>query len=113
METKADQQKYNELIMDFSYLKIAEAQELKIEQSPELQDLDSEIRENYLNSIITRFYWAFESTHQYANDLQQFIDELNRGYYIQHTLESILQDDEGKQLIVSLKQTVFKIFLVE
>lgn len=88
--------------MDFSYLKIAEAQDLKIEQNPELQDLDDEIRENYLD-LLTRFYLAFESTHQYASDLQQFIDELNRGYYIQQTLETVLQDEEGKQLMVSME----------
>ncbi|KAI8126229.1 putative WASH complex subunit strumpellin [Lucilia cuprina] len=98
LETKVDQQKYGEVIMDFSYLKIAEAQDLKIEQNPELQDLDDELRENYLD-LLTRFYLAFESTHQYASDLQQFIDELNRGYYIQQTLETVLQDEEGKQLM--------------
>ncbi|XP_061388167.1 WASH complex subunit homolog 5 [Musca vetustissima] len=98
LESKADQQKYAEVIMDFSYLKIAEAQDLKIEQDPVLQDLDEEIRENYLE-ILTRFYLAFESTHQYAKDLQQFIDELNRCYYIQQTLETVLQDEEGKQLM--------------
>lgn len=61
--------------------------------------MDDEVRENYLD-LLTRFYLAFESTHQYAADLKQFIDELNRGYYIQQTLESVLQDVEGKQLMV-------------
>uniref|UniRef100_A0A1I8NPM8 WASH complex subunit strumpellin n=2 Tax=Stomoxys calcitrans TaxID=35570 RepID=A0A1I8NPM8_STOCA len=98
LESKSDQEKYAEVIMDFSYLKIAEAQDLKIENDPALQDLDEEIRENYLE-LLTRFYLAFESTHQYAKDLQQFIDELNRGYYIQQTLETVLQDEEGKQLM--------------
>ncbi|XP_075161165.1 WASH complex subunit strump [Haematobia irritans] len=98
MESKADQEKYREIIMDFGYLKIAEAQDLKIEQDAALQDLDDEVRENNLE-LLTRFYLAFESTHQYAKDLQQFIDELNRGYYIQQTLETVLQDEEGKQLM--------------
>ncbi|XP_053956653.1 WASH complex subunit homolog 5 [Anastrepha ludens] len=98
LESKSDLQKYSDIILDFSYLKVAEAQEKKIEESPELQDLDDEIRENYLD-LLTRFYLAFESTHQYAVDLNQFIDELNRGYYIQQTLESVLQDGEGKQLL--------------
>ncbi|CAD7002477.1 unnamed protein product [Ceratitis capitata] len=98
LESKADIQKYSEIILDFSFLKIAEAQEQKIEENPELQDLDDEVRENYLD-LLTRFYLAFESTHQYAVDLKHFIDELNRGYYIQQTLESVLQDGEGKQLM--------------
>ncbi|XP_036338292.1 WASH complex subunit homolog 5 isoform X1 [Rhagoletis pomonella] len=98
LESKVDLHKYSDIILDFSYLKVAEAQEKKIEDSPELQDLDDEVRENYLE-ILTRFYLAFESTHQYAVDLNQFVDELNRGYYIQQTLESVLQDGEGKQLL--------------
>uniref|UniRef100_A0A1A9W7M3 WASH complex subunit strumpellin n=1 Tax=Glossina brevipalpis TaxID=37001 RepID=A0A1A9W7M3_9MUSC len=98
MNTKGDQQKYSEIIMDFSYLKVAEAHEEKIEQSTELQELDDEIRENYLD-LLTRFYLAFESTHQYASDLRQFIDELDRDYYIQQTVETVLQDSEGKQLM--------------
>ncbi|XP_067646420.1 WASH complex subunit homolog 5 [Eurosta solidaginis] len=98
LESKAEQRKYADIILDFSYLKIAEAQEQKIEENVELQDLDDEVRENYLD-LLTRFYLAFESTHQYAVDLKQFLDELNRGYYIQQTLESVLQDGEGKQLM--------------
>lgn len=64
-----------------------------------MQDLDDELRENYLE-LITRFYLAFESTHQYCSDLKHFVEELNSGYYIQQTLESVLQDQEGKQLMV-------------
>lgn len=111
LETKSDQQKYGELIMDFSYLKIAEAQDLKIEESQELHDLDDELRENYLD-LLTRFYLAFESTHQYASNLQQFIDELNRGYYIQQTLETVLQDEEGKQLMVSTECVCLNLKLI-
>ncbi|XP_037938965.1 WASH complex subunit homolog 5 [Teleopsis dalmanni] len=98
LETKSDQQKYADVILDFSYLKIAEAQEKKIENSAELLDLDDEVRENYLE-LLTRFYAAFESIHQYAEDLKQYVDELNRGYYIQQSLETVLQDEEGKQLM--------------
>lgn len=65
-----------------------------------LVDLDEEIRENYLE-ILTRVYSAFESIHQYAIDMKLFIQELNDGLYIQQTLESVLQDSEGKQLLVS------------
>lgn len=66
-----------------------------------LRDLDDEVRENYLE-IITRCYLAFESVHQYVSDLKYFLHEVNDGMYIQQSLESILQDDEGKQLLVSL-----------
>lgn len=43
---------------------------------------------------------AFESVHQYVSDLKFYIHEVNEGMYIQQSLESILQDVEGKQLLV-------------
>lgn len=67
----------------------------------ELQDLDDEVRENYLE-ILTRCYLAFESVHQYVSDLKYFLHEVNEGMYIQQSLESILQDGEGKQILVKL-----------
>lgn len=33
MNSKGEQQKYSEIIMDFSYLKVAEAHEQKLEES--------------------------------------------------------------------------------
>lgn len=65
----------------------------------DLLDLDEQVRENYLE-ILTRVYLAFESIHQYVIDLKAFIQELNDGMYIQQTLENVLQDEEGKQLLV-------------
>lgn len=67
-----------------------------------LLDLDDEVRENYLE-ILTRTYSAFESIHQYIIDLKAFIQELNDGIYIQQTLENVLQDEEGKQLLVRVQ----------
>ncbi|EDW17091.1 uncharacterized protein Dmoj_GI16698 [Drosophila mojavensis] len=98
LENAADKQKYADIILDFSYFKVAEAHEKKIEGSPELSDLDLETRTNHL-PLITRFYLAFQSIHHYATDLHQYIEELNSGYYIQQTLETVLQDEEGKQLL--------------
>ena len=72
----------------------------------ELRDLDEEVRENYLE-ILTRCYLAFESVHQYVNDLKFFISEINDGMYIQQSLESIFQDGEGKQLLVGLNEQLF------
>ncbi|XP_052843945.1 WASH complex subunit homolog 5 [Drosophila gunungcola] len=97
LETKADKAKYGEVILDFSYFKVAEDHEKKIEQSPELTELDDEVRAQL--PLITRFYLAFQSIHHYASDLHQYIEELNSGYYIQQTLETVLQEEEGRQLL--------------
>uniref|UniRef100_A0A1B0GJP1 WASH complex subunit 5 n=2 Tax=Lutzomyia longipalpis TaxID=7200 RepID=A0A1B0GJP1_LUTLO len=98
LNTKEEQTKYAEIILDFRYFKISDVQDQKIENDEALQDLDNEFRDNNIE-ILTRFYLAFESVHQYVVDLNTFIQEVNDGIYIQQSLESILQDDEGKQLL--------------
>lgn len=68
--------------------------------SQELQDRDEEFRENHLE-ILTRFYKAFESIHRYVIDLNRFLEDLEEGVYIQQTLENVLVNVDGKQLLVS------------
>jgi Fe-S-cluster formation regulator IscX/YfhJ len=63
--------------------------------------LDEEFRENYTD-ILTRFYLVFESLHKYIMDLNHFLDDLEEGLFIQQTLESVLLNEEGKQLLVCL-----------
>jgi len=65
----------------------------------QLQDLDEEFRENYID-ILRRFYLVFESLHKYITDLNRFLDDLEEGLFIQQTLESMLLNEEGKQLMV-------------
>ncbi|XP_053683160.1 WASH complex subunit 5 [Sabethes cyaneus] len=98
LKTKDEQQRYGELIMDFSYFQIADAQEAKIEADDKLQYLDEEIRDNYL-VILNRFYIVFESIHKYIKELNTFIEELNAGMFIQQSMEKVFQDGEGKQLL--------------
>lgn len=98
LESKHDQQKYGEIVADFSYFKIAEYFDKKIETNSNLQDLDDEFRENHIETI-TRFYLAFESIHKYVSELNRFIEDLNEGIYIQQTLESVLVNEDGKQLM--------------
>ncbi|XP_044148704.1 WASH complex subunit 5 [Bufo gargarizans] len=98
LKDKADQQKYGEIIFDFSYFKGPENWEGRLEAKPELQDLDEEFRENNIE-ILTRFYLAFESVHKYIVDLNRYLDDLNEGIYIQQTLETVLLNEDGKQLL--------------
>ncbi|XP_021107803.1 WASH complex subunit 5 isoform X3 [Heterocephalus glaber] len=98
LKDRADQQKYGEIIFDFSYFKGQELWESKLEAKPELQDLDEEFRENNIE-IVTRFYLAFQSVHKYIVDLNRYLDDLNGGIYIQQTLETVLLNEDGKQLL--------------
>lgn len=63
--------------------------------------MDEELRKNYIE-ILTRFYLAFESVHKYILDLNVYLNDLEEGIYIQNSLESVLLNDEGKQLMVCL-----------
>ena len=67
-----------------------------------MQDRDEEFRENNLE-ILTRFYKAFESIHRYVIDLNRFLEDLEEGVYIQQTLENVLLNEDGKQLLVSMR----------
>ncbi|XP_053415600.1 WASH complex subunit 5 isoform X2 [Nycticebus coucang] len=98
LKDRADQQKYGDIIFDFSYFKGPELWESKLEAKPELQDLDEEFRENNIE-IVTRFYLAFQSVHKYIVDLNRYLEDLNEGVYIQQTLESVLLNEDGKQLL--------------
>ncbi|XP_064625132.1 WASH complex subunit 5-like isoform X2 [Lineus longissimus] len=98
LENKQEVAKYGDLMSDFSYFQSAEYFDNRIDSRPELQDLDEEFRENHIE-ILTRFYLAFESVHKYVVDLNRFLEDLEEGVYIQQTLESVLMNEDGKQLL--------------
>ncbi|XP_042898977.1 WASH complex subunit 5 [Parasteatoda tepidariorum] len=98
LESKNDINKYSDVLCDFSYFKITDFYENKIESNPQLQDRDEEFKENYLD-ILTRFYLAFESVQKYITDFGHFLEELDEGIYIQQTLETVLANEDGRQLL--------------
>lgn len=93
--------KYSDLLFDFSYFNSSELCENRILSKPGLEDLDEEFKDNHLE-ILTRFYQAFESIHKYVTDLNRFLEDLEEGVFIQQTLESVLQIDDGKQLLAEM-----------
>ncbi|XP_039755803.1 WASH complex subunit 5 [Pararge aegeria] len=98
LDSKEVQQNYQDVIMDFSYFKISEVQEKKISMNNKLQDLDDDLKEKYLE-LITRFYLLFENIYQYIVDLNAFVEQLHEGAFIQQTIETVMKDIEGKQLL--------------
>ncbi|KAL4707740.1 hypothetical protein ACJJTC_014921 [Scirpophaga incertulas] len=97
-ENKDIIQKYQDVIMDFSYFKISEAQEQKINSNTKLQDLDDDLKEKHLD-LITRFYLLFENIYQYIIDLNFYVEQLNDGAFIQQNIDTIMRNTEGKQLL--------------
>lgn len=51
-----------------------------------LAELDEEFKDNYLQ-ILKRFWLLFESIYKYITDLNQYVDDVEQGVYIQSTLE--------------------------
>ncbi|CAI9726515.1 WASH complex subunit 5-like [Octopus vulgaris] len=97
-DNRQDQAKYGEILCDFSYFKNTEQFDSKIDSRPDLQDLDDEFKENHIE-IVTRFYQAFSCIHKYVSDFNRFLEELEEGVYTQQTLESVLLNEDGKQLL--------------
>ena len=96
--TDPEQMKYNEILFDYTYLKEPEDFEKKINNSMELLDLDDEFKENHAE-LLQRFYGVFESIWKYYGEVSKFIEDVNSGYYLQHSLDNILQNVNGRQLL--------------
>uniref|UniRef100_A0A336M296 CSON010414 protein n=1 Tax=Culicoides sonorensis TaxID=179676 RepID=A0A336M296_CULSO len=98
LSSKEDISKYGEILYDFSYFNVSAVIDKAIENNQTLYDLDDDIRREHID-ILTRFYLAFESILLYAHELKSYVQDLNDGIFIQQTIESVLADEEGKQLL--------------
>ncbi|CAF0980049.1 unnamed protein product [Rotaria sordida] len=93
-----DAGKYADIIFDFSYFSKQEYYDDLINNRADLQDLDDEFRENNL-TLLTRFYQAFESVQKYGIEFNRYIEDLTNGTYLQQTVESVIANEAGKQLM--------------
>jgi WASH complex subunit strumpellin len=49
--------------------------------------------------ILVRFYQMFESIYKYLLDFKQWLHELEEGFFVHLTLDTVLNNMEGKQLV--------------
>jgi WASH complex subunit strumpellin len=89
--------RFSPVIMDFKYFDQEDLCEEKIHGNSDILDLDQEFRDNHLE-ILNRFYQVFEGITKYLNDLKQWLHELDEGFFVHYTLDSVLNNVEGKQL---------------
>lgn len=103
-EDADDVKKYTPFLFDFSYLHNPEAWETSLssiqsESNQEsLADLEREFAINH-RSTIEEFYNLFYSIYDYQKQVNQFNSDLNKGYFIQYSVESILLDSDGRALL--------------
>ena len=85
-----------------SYLLDQEFQDMcdeKIQGNIDLIEIDEQFKESYLE-IIERFYNLFESIYQYYVEINDFISRVHEQYYIDFNMENIMQEKEGKRLLI-------------
>jgi hypothetical protein len=70
----------------------------QLNTSAELTDLDEEFFDAHAE-VLGRFYVLFESIFTFMGDYNKFLRELEEGYFIQYTLEAVLLDVDGRQLL--------------
>ena len=93
-----DEGMYAQFLFDFRYLRDPEECERSIGSATAApRRLEADFVAKY-GDVIVRFYRLFESIYSYQVDLNKFADDLASGRYVQHTLESVLSDMEGRQL---------------
>lgn len=76
----------DQILFDFAYLKDQDEFERRVNQSTELTDLDTEFQENN-QTLLERVYQLFESILKYHQDLRHFVDDVEAGFHIQHTVD--------------------------
>ena len=95
---KAEQKLYQDVLLDFRYLKSPELYEHRIEASAELVERDEDVWLTH-GPLIDRFFGLFESIYKYIKDFARCLQDLREGVYIQQTVEGVLLDEDGKQLM--------------
>ncbi len=96
-----EQKKYEQILFDLSYLKNPDFYDTKIQNNIDLIDLEENFRESYLE-IIERFFQLFDSIYSYYREMKSFIQNLHEGFFIDYSLETILQNQEGKRLVIEV-----------
>ena len=90
--------RYAQILFDFRYYKTPEMYENQVNSNVRLSDVDDEFQETHAE-IMERFYTLFNSVYKYYADFTTFLKELSTGFYISHTINSVLLDNSGRQLM--------------
>ena len=88
---KNEEKNYKDIIHDFSIFKGQNLDKLeeKLSQDNELREKDEDFRINNIE-VIDRFFQLFFSIYQYISDWKTFVEKVNKGNYVQHTIDTIL-----------------------
>jgi WASH complex subunit strumpellin len=89
---------YSKILCDFSYFTKQDDFEKRIQNSAELLERDEEFRETHIE-LLERFFKLFRGVFGYATELNRFVSDIKDGMYISQSMESVLVNLDGKQLL--------------
>jgi len=89
---------YSRILFDYEFFGREIEIDNMIEKDPELRELNDECRETHID-IVNRFCKLFESIVRYIVDFQNYLSQLDQHVFLQMSIESLLNDTEGKQLL--------------
>lgn len=95
---RATAARYAPVLFTQRYMSEPEVFDAQVSESVELSDLDDESQATH-EAIVGRFYTLFDSIWKYHEDLRSFLEQLDEGFFIQSTLEAVLLDTDGRQLV--------------
>jgi WASH complex subunit strumpellin len=98
LSTDPERKKHIEILFNYQYLHDPEEHENNLSKNADLLDLDQEVQESH-SEILDRLYKLFESILKYQADFAKYIDDVQNGFYIQHSLDDIFMEVAGKQLM--------------
>ena len=92
---------YKDIIFDYSIFNQGklDAFEQRLSENTELHDKDEDFRINYIE-LIERFFSLFDSIYQYITDWKIFINQVNSGKFIQHTIDTVLSHKDIRPVFV-------------
>jgi WASH complex subunit strumpellin len=97
-DDETERRRYATILFDFRYLKNSDQFDDAIDGDAESAERDEEFRENHM-VLLERFYQLFESIYRYITDFNTYLEDMAEGVFVQQTIEAVLLDPEGRQLM--------------
>eukprot|EP00758_Cryptobia_borreli_P002857 Tbor_TRINITY_DN3345_c1_g2::TRINITY_DN3345_c1_g2_i1::g.23449::m.23449/K18464/RTSC, SPG8; WASH complex subunit strumpellin len=92
---------YANIICDFKYFSFQDNFEKTIQDSAELLQRDEDFRVTHIE-LLDRFFKLFRGVYGYVMELNRFVEEIREGLYISQSIETILTNSDGKQLLCEI-----------
>ncbi len=94
--SRHEQQRFGELLsLDFTYFKSSELHEARLSSS----SADEELRE-LCCELLPRYYRLFAGVKRFAEDLNRLLEAINKGNFVQQSLEGLFLNEDGAQILV-------------